>query len=466
MTLTSGIEQQTARSLAIVHHVPPQPPHPSIELRRVKHPRTESGIKDVSGVQGDEWGGTPAIGDQTQEVPPRARKWLEVQYACLCFALFLAGWNDGTSGPLIPRIQRYYNVNLTIVSLIFIANCVGFVTGAAANVILTYKVGFGKLMVIGPIFQAIAYSIQAPAPPFPLFVLAPILNGFGMAIQDAQANGYVASLDNHKEVRMGILHAVYGLGAFSAPLVSTQFSTMRHWSFHYLSSMGIAVTSAVLAVVVFRFQTQEECLLEIGQHTEEVEPGEHGAYHQIFRLRAVHLMAFFILIYVGVEVTIGGWIVTYIIQVRGGGPSSGYVSSGFFGGLTFGRVALLWVNNKIGERRAIFLYSLLVLGLEVVIWRVPSLIGNAVAVSIVGVLLGPIYPIVMNHAARILPNLLLTGSIGWIAGLGQAGSALIPFTTGALAASSGIWTLHPLLIGMIGLLIVLWALVPGKRRAD
>lgn len=42
-----------------------------------------------------------------------------------------------------------------------------------------------------------------------------------------------------------------------------------------------------------------ECLLEIGQRPEEGEASEHGAYHQIFRLRAVHLMAFFILIYVG-----------------------------------------------------------------------------------------------------------------------------------------------------------------------
>jgi hypothetical protein len=33
-----------------------------------------------------------------------------------------------------------------------------------------------------------------------------------------------------------------------------------------------------------------------------------------------------------------GWIVTFIIQIRGGGPSSGYISAGFFGGkmdLTF-----------------------------------------------------------------------------------------------------------------------------------
>jgi len=32
------------------------------------------------------------------------------------------------------------------------------------------------------------------------------------------------------------------------------------------------------------------------------------------------------------KVTIGGWIVTFIIDVRGGGPSSGYISAGFFGG--------------------------------------------------------------------------------------------------------------------------------------
>lgn len=56
---------------------------------------------------------------------------------------------------------------------------------------------------------------------------------------------------------------------------------------------------------------------------------------------------------------------TFIIDVRGGGPSSGYISAGFFGGMfsdyrnmhsfiqtsrsgmTIGRVALLWVNHKV-----------------------------------------------------------------------------------------------------------------------
>ena len=79
-------------------------------------------------------------------------------------------------------------------------------------------------------------------------------------------------------------------------------------------------------------------------------------------------------------------------------------------------------------------------------WLVPSLVGGAVSVTFIGVFLGPIYPIVMNHSARILPRSLLTGSIGWIAGFGQAGSAVIPFLTGAIASSKGIWSLQPLYV--------------------
>ena len=81
----------------------------------------------------------------------------------------------------------------------------------------------------------------------------------------------------------------------------------------------------------------------------------------MFKLKSLHLMAVFILIYIGVEVTLGGqtyaapsmahllmliilrpftgWIVTYVIDLRGGGPSAGYISSGFFGGTLCLRVS-------------------------------------------------------------------------------------------------------------------------------
>ena len=75
--------------------------------------------------------------------------------------------------------------------------------------------------------------------------------------QDAGANAYVASLKDNASVKMGILHAVYGAGAFAAPLIATQFRDLPHWSFFYLVSLGIAVLNLVALVAVFRFKTQE-----------------------------------------------------------------------------------------------------------------------------------------------------------------------------------------------------------------
>jgi fucose permease len=73
-------------------------------------------------------------------------------------------------------------------------------------------------------------------------------------------------------------------------------------------------------------------------------------------------------------------------------------------------------------------------------------VGNAITVSFIGMLLGPMYPIAMNRAARVLPPWILTGAIGWIGALGQAGSAIVPFMTGAIAEKHSIKSLHPLYV--------------------
>lgn len=78
------------------------------------------------------------------------------------------------------------------------------------------------------------------------------------------------------------------------------------------------------------------------------------------------------------------------------------------------------------------------------VWFLPSLIGGAVAVSIVGVLFGPMFPIMMNQSGKVFPRWLLTPCLGWVSGFGQAGSAVLPFATGALAGKFGIEALQPL----------------------
>ena len=82
--------------------------------------------------------------------------------------------------------------------------------------------------------------------------------------------------------------------------------------------------------------------------------------------------------------------------------------------------------------------------LEITVWFVPSLFENAVAVALVGLFLGPIYPIVMRVTGRLIPYSLVGGSVGWVTGFGQTGSAIVPFITGTMASKFGVQSLQPL----------------------
>ena len=37
-----------------------------------------------------------------------------IQFATLCWCFILEGWNDGSTGPLLPRIQNTYHVSVSV----------------------------------------------------------------------------------------------------------------------------------------------------------------------------------------------------------------------------------------------------------------------------------------------------------------------------------------------------------------
>ena len=49
----------------------------------------------------------------TERTRKRFRRKEIVHFAAVCFAIFAVGWNDGTTGPLLPRIQHDYNVSFS-----------------------------------------------------------------------------------------------------------------------------------------------------------------------------------------------------------------------------------------------------------------------------------------------------------------------------------------------------------------
>ena len=59
--------------------------------------------------------------------------------------------------------------------------------------------------------QIAAYAMLFPPGPFPLMCVAFALIGFGLSLQNAHCNGYVAASKENVPTKIGYLHASYGM---------------------------------------------------------------------------------------------------------------------------------------------------------------------------------------------------------------------------------------------------------------
>ena len=164
-------------------------------------------------------------------------------------------------------------------------------------------------------------------------------------------------MKDNRETKLGILQAAYGdyslsfilfvllligqiifsgLGAFISPFIATQFAQIPRWSFHFLVSLGLAMTNATFLISVFKLKRQDgtyilhqlhfspskrhlydsfkrfflACLSQAGEIIPEKDltsgSENRSSSKEVLTTPAVHLLALFILFYVGVELTIGG----------------------------------------------------------------------------------------------------------------------------------------------------------------
>lgn len=183
---------------------------------------------------------------------------------------------------------------------------------------------------LGTSMQGLAYCLLLWGPPFPLFVLAYLFNGFGLGLQvsletllalntqDAQMNSLVARFPD-PNVKMFLLHAAYGLGATVSPLVSTEFvKKLPDQVYYYFAvSLGLAVFIIALLFATFRMRTEDQIVgkrevvpaealtetsPESGARLEEKDEENSGdKMKRIMRTPAVHAMAFYLAIYVSAQ---------------------------------------------------------------------------------------------------------------------------------------------------------------------
>ena len=103
--------------------------------------------------------------------------------------------------------------------------------------------------------------------------------------------------------------------------------------------------------------------------------------------KVVLLCSCYLLAYVGSEVALGGWLVTFMIKVRGASAfAAGLTSSGLWGGITVGRFSLGFVTGRFfrTEKQAVIVYLVLAIAMHLLFWLIPNFVTSAIFVALLG----------------------------------------------------------------------------------
>lgn len=130
------------------------------------------------------------------------------------------GVNDSVVGALIPSMEDHYHIGYALVSLIFVANAVGFLVATPTSNALASALGRSKCLMLSEVMMLVGYVIIVCTPPSPAVVVAYSFLGLGVAINLALNNVFCANLANLTVV-LGAAHGSYGIGGIIAPIIAT-----------------------------------------------------------------------------------------------------------------------------------------------------------------------------------------------------------------------------------------------------
>jgi len=396
---------------------------------------------------------TPTDRETAHIVPsfsyPSMNKW-RVLAACLTY--LSNGMNDSAPGALLPYMESYYHIGYAIVSLIWISNAIGFILAAFCTDVIREHIGQAKTLMVSETLIVAGYVILVCSPPFPAVVIAYLIVGLGEAINLALNNVFCANLAQ-STVILGVAHGSYGVGGILGPIAATALASSGIlWSRFFFILIGLRTICFCFAGWSFWSYGKEgtsqshNSLQRVSSRQAASETGEPNKLRLLGRAlkhRTTIIGALFIFAYQGAEVSESGWFISYLINYRQGDPAKvGYVTAGFWAGITVGRFVLTHAAHRVGEKRFVFALGAGVIGFQLISWLVPNVIGDAgkhmasgrtgrpisdrnhsVAVAIVGLLLGPVYPCGQTVFTRLLPANIQMTAIAFISSAGSSGGA-------------------------------------------
>jgi fucose permease len=388
----------------------------------------------------------------------------------LAYATFvLVGVSAGLGGVLLVEQIRDYAVDKATIGITFFTASAGFVLAGSTAGALIHRYGTRTALVIGGGGFVLAGLYTATRPPFVAFVILQVVVGYATGVLESVLNAYLTTLPNSTTL-LNRLHAFFGVGALLGPPLATWIVGLSSWTMVWLA-LSLAYIPLVAGYLIGYPRPRSDATApRVAPEAPEADDSASGGLlRAALRQRGVLLGAALLAVYVGLEIAIGNWGFSYLVQARGQGELlAGYSVSGYWLGLTLGRFLISPVATRMGATAVSLLYACMA-GVTVaaaLTWLLPTAAAATLGFALLGFFLGPIFPTTMAVVPQLTHARLVPTAIGVMNAGSVVGGSALPWLAGAIAQGAGMWTLLPFAIALAIVQLAVWRSIAPRIRAQ
>jgi fucose permease len=362
--------------------------------------------------------------------------------ACVLFGAFAAP--AAVLGVVWPDVRERFDQPLGALGVLTLVYGIGrFATSGSAGVVVR-RWGMATATVAGALVLLAGCVLAAVAPAWGALVAAAGVIGLASGSLDSLGGRYLATRGDVAEA--GLVHGSYGVGSTLAPLLAIALA----WRSVFVACAGLALLAAFAAWRAHdRWPDELHHLRDAADITppgREPRPPLAGA--------AVSVALF--CVFVGLEVTIGNWALTYLTEGRdvSGARASAAVAA-FWAGITVGRLVL----GRLGRGRDAGFLRFTVTAALVALLATAALPGGFAVVTLLvtGLALAPTMPTLLATTAQRVGSATAGRVSGWQLLGANVGATSAPAVTGILVGVSGVRVAAamPIVLAVTGLVLVL-----------
>lgn len=382
-------------------------------------------------------------------MPNAPRAWV-VPLAFLAFVSL--GLPDGVLGIAWPSLRHSFDQPIDRLGWILLAGMTGYLVSSFAAGALIERLGVGRLLVLSSLLVAASATAWAAAPFWGLIVGFASVSGLGAGAIDAGINAFAAARFSPRTITW--LHASWGLGAMLGPLGMTAMLSVDAGGWR----AGYLLLAASLGLLAACFYSTLGLWALPAAHDSGPSPRGRGSLREALGEPRVRGNALVFFLYTGIEASAGQWAFSLLTESRGmPATSAGLAASAYWGSLFAGRLAFGVATRHVPPA------TLLRLGLggaplaALALCLTRSGAGGAAALFGLGLLLAPIFPLLIAATPARVGDRHASHAIGLQISSATLGAGVLPAAAGVLARHAGLEALGPFLLAAATLLALLHA---------